>query len=1473
MAETAESVTDATRPQHTTPIVTQAHEFFNPADDPLFVGNNENIGASLVSSKLVNADNFIPWRSSMIRSLGIKAKLGFVQGLFPKPTDDPYKLVRWERCNGVVLSWIINSVSDEIAASLVHSVSCVQAWNNLQNRFGGDNSMREYSIAKEITLLMQGELTVASYFNKLLQLWGDEDSYENDELCTLGETCKSTKCMQDKKQKNRIQKFLMGLNEVHAQVRTQILATRPRLGLDASYSLVIDDEMEKLISKPKVIEASALYSAHTRPNDRQNQGQFSHSYDRNSGQNKSYSAGNYSTNTGSNPTNTRSRRPFCSHCQTSGHVKETCFKLHGFPPGHRLHKENNSQTPRTNNHAANNVTGSNIGSTGGSSVPGTSNDSSSSQMSQVQEQLSKLLSLFNQKDNKEESSFHMAGISCFTTTKVPHDTWILDSGATDHITPHIHLLFDVKLLQIPYEVVMPNGSKAMVTHTGSSTINSHLTITDVLLVPAFQFNLMSVGKLVSNSSYAVKFVDNICHIQDPVRHFTLGTGNYVQGLYQLKSKVQSTSLAAIKPQDTLSLWHCRLGHASIKNIVTNLSKHLPIGACNKTDMCCTICPVAKQTRLKFPISSTHSTHIFELLHGDIWGPYHTTTISGARYFLTLVDDYSRNTWTFLLPNKHAAVTSILQFFQMVKNQFGKTIKTFRTDNGLEFFNNTISQFLITEGCIHQSSCVYTPQQNGVVERKHRHLLEVARALKFNAELPEFFWGDCVLTATYLINRLPSGLLHGKTPFELLYGHSPTYDTLRVFGCLCFASTVSAGRRKFDPRAETCIFVGYPHGQKGYKLFSLKHHNYLVSRDVIFHEDQFPYAEKFQTLPGILASPLLQSSPSAIPAEPDIVLQSPLTVPVSSDSQTADTCIPEATGQSVQQHDTYVRRSTRVPKPSVLLKDFVCSSTSVKYPIEHFVNYTQCSSQHKHYILQNSSVPEPTSFSQANKDPLWQTAMQKELSALQSNNTWTFVPLPHGKNPVGSKWIFRVKRHSDGTIERYKARLVAKGFTQEEGLDYTETFAPVVKMPTVRMVLALAASKEWPLYQLDVDNAFLHGDLNEEVYMSIPPGYFQQEKQMGMVCKLNKSLYGLKQAPRQWFSKLADSLFSYGFIQIPNDHSLFTLSRGTDFIILLVYVDDIVITGTSTSLISAIKTFIHTEFRIKDLGLLKYFLGIEVARSSSGIFINQRKYALDLLTETGLLGCKPNSTPMDIKQQLALSKAPKLEDPTAYRQLVGKLIYLNVTRPDIAFSVHILSQFLASPTDDHLQAAHRVLRYIKMAPAQGLLYPARANLTLEGFCDADWASCPVSRRSTTGYSIKLGPSLISWRTRKQSVVSRSSAESEYRAMAQTCCELVWIVAVLKDLRVSISTPIALYCDNVAAGHIARNPVYHERTKHIEIDCHVVRQHFVNGFISPHFIGSADQPADIFTKPLSADLLRRLTAKLGVSNFLHAKLEGG
>ncbi|CAM8963152.1 unnamed protein product [Rhodiola kirilowii] len=387
-------------------------------------------------------------------------------------------------------------------------------------------------------------------------------------------------------------------------------------------------------------------------------------------------------------------------------------------------------------------------------------------------------------------------------------------------------------------------------------------------------------------------------------------------------------------------------------------------------------------------------------------------------------------------------------------------------------------------------------------------------------------------------------------------------------------------------------------------------------------------------------------------------------------------------------------------------------------------------------------------------------------------------------------------------------------------------------------------------------------------MVTPPGFYMEEKQKGLVCKLQRSIYGLKQASRQWFSRFSDSLIHFGFIQSIEDYSLFTLKRNGEFIILLVYVDDVVITGTCSALIQEIKAFIHEKFKIKDLGNLKYFLGIEVARSKDGIFINQRKYVLDILEDHNYTDSKPAKTPLDIKNSLSLSTASVLSDPTIYRKLVGKLIYLTVTRPDLAFAVHTLSQFMANRTKDHLRAAHRLLRYIKSAPAQGIFFSASSNLYLRGFCDADWASCPLTRRSVTGYCMLLGTSVISWKTRKQIVVSRSSAESEYRSMAAACSEIAWLIRLLADMNVPITNPVPLYCDNQSAIHLARNPVFHERTKHVKIDCHFVRQFVNSQTITPTAIPTAEQPADLFTKALSHDHLLYLSSKLGVSNFLHS-----
>jgi hypothetical protein len=391
-------------------------------------------------------------------------------------------------------------------------------------------------------------------------------------------------------------------------------------------------------------------------------------------------------------------------------------------------------------------------------------------------------------------------------------------------------------------------------------------------------------------------------------------------------------------------------------------------------------------------------------------------------------------------------------------------------------------------------------------------------------------------------------------------------------------------------------------------------------------------------------------------------------------------------------------------------------------------------------------------------------MQSEIDALCENRTWSLVPLPNGKKPIGCRWVFKIKRNSDGSIERYKARLVAKGYTQIEGVDYFDTFAPVAKLVTVRVLLAIAAAKNWPLHQLDVNNAFLHGDLHEDVFMQLPPGFRRKGEQL--VCKLQKSLYGLKQASRNWYSKFSEVLINFGFKHSTADPSLFCLHRESGAVFLLLYVDDIVLTGSDPQLISLVKVLLQKHFKIKDLGKLKYFLGIEVARSKQGLFLTQRQYVLDIISDSGLTASKPVDFPMEQNLKLTHSEGSTLSDPSPYRHLVGRLIYLTVTRPDIAYPVNILSQFMHEPRQPHMDAAIRLLRYLKTTPGQGLSFPSNSDLSLKAYCDSDWASCPTTRRSTSGYCIFLGSSIVSWKTKKQSVVSRSSAKAEYRAMANT-----------------------------------------------------------------------------------------------------------
>ncbi|XP_070660467.1 uncharacterized mitochondrial protein AtMg00810-like [Malus domestica] len=420
------------------------------------------------------------------------------------------------------------------------------------------------------------------------------------------------------------------------------------------------------------------------------------------------------------------------------------------------------------------------------------------------------------------------------------------------------------------------------------------------------------------------------------------------------------------------------------------------------------------------------------------------------------------------------------------------------------------------------------------------------------------------------------------------------------------------------------------------------------------------------------------------------------------------------------------------------------------------------------------------------------------------------------------------------------------------------------MNTIRVLLSVTVNCGWLLYQMDVKNVFLHGELQEEVYMQIPPSYSPAKD--GMVCKLYKAIYGLKQSPRSWYAKFSSVLERECFLRSNADSSLFVLNGTRGKLVVLIYVDDLIITGDNAYEIGALKASLHQTFAIKDLGKLKYFLGIEMATSQRGLFLNQRKYVMDLLEEAKFTDCKPVVTPIDNKLKLT-TDGEALNNVTYYQRLVGNLIYLTITCLDITFAVSLVSQFMHAPIVEHLNIVKRILHYLKRSIDRGILMRNNHATKIHAYTDVDWAGSAIDRKSTIGYCTFVVGNIVTWKSKKQQVIARSSAEAEYRAMAATACELIWLKSFLFDLRFLSTTPMSLMCDNQAAMHIAANPVFHERTKHIEVDCHFIRAQVQSQLIQTVFTRSYDHLADMFTKALSSAHFQHLLGKLGLTILLN------
>ncbi|GMI99394.1 hypothetical protein HRI_003608700 [Hibiscus trionum] len=1205
-------------------------------DDPsseFYIHPNEN-PALVLTSSLLTGSNYHGWARSMKMSLISKNKISFVDGSIKEPRKDEENYRAWVKCNNLVLSWLQRALSPEIAQSVIWIDNASELWVDLFDRFNQGDVVRISDLLQEFYSLQQGSLSVTTYHTQLKVLW---DEISN--LRPLGPCdCNAVKY----RKQDFILRFLRGLNESFSVQKSQILMMKPMPAINQIFAFIIQHE-RTLGSVIPLCDSNVLMA-----------GRFSGPV---SGKNADYRV----DNNWRKPPSNFNKKPVCSHCGIVGHTVDKCYRKHGFPPGYKTRNQS-SKVNQVHSESLPNADSQFLGFTkeqydglvnllqeraSGSTFL------HSSVESQQPSQVNALTSVFHSGPVTvpEDSGIILSSFSdgdCFNSNVVSNGSvvsWIVDSGATDHIINNINFFKN-------YE-------------------------TDV-------------------KSWR-----------------TIGIAKQSHGLYQLDMSVCSfsNSVACIV---SLELWHARLGHPSSQRMkfFATLDSTIPSGSLYD----CEVCHLAKQKRLPFPISTTSVENVFDLVHMDIWGPFPVKSLYDHSYFLSVIDDKSRYLWVFPMKDKSEVRNLIVQFYTLVEVQFGKKIKTLRTDNGKEFEMNQFFKDKEIQKDSDKASSAVTKTTASLV--------------------PE------------------SIQVHVTNP---------------------------------NQTSES------------------------ISHDNPCHTSAHPTSVDFPQ------SSVLSSRPS---------------------------------------------RNRQLPQR---FKDYNVDLPQVRstpHSISQVVSYHNISSAHDSYINNAVILSEPKTYNQAIKHACWTKAMEEEIKALELNETWELVPLPPGKSTIGCKWVFKTKLKSDGTLERYKARLVAKGYTQQSGIDFLETFSPVAKINTIRALMAVSAAKNWNLHQLDINNAFLHGFLQEEVYMDLPQGF--QSSNSNLVCKLKKSLYGLKQASRKWNERLTSTLLSLHFKQASSDTSLFVKGTGPNFIALAVYVDDIIVASPSLSEISAIKTILHDTFKIKDLGNLKFFLGLEVARSSAGINLCQRKYTLDLLQDTGFLGSKPAKTPIVKTVKLSKTEGNPLVDITEYRRLIGRLVYLTNTRPDIAYPVQQLSQFLACPTDVHLTAAHRVLRYLKGSPGQGLFFPASNKLSLSAFSDSDWASCPDSRRSITGFCVFLGDALISWKSKKQQTVSRSSTEAEYRALAAITCELQWFNYLFSDLQIDISSA-NLYCDNHSAIRLAENPVQHERTKHIEIDCHLIREKIQKGIIKLLPVSSHQQLADCFTKALPTTDFIKSIGKLGIQNL--------
>lgn len=902
-------------------------------------------------------------------------------------------------------------------------------------------------------------------------------------------------------------------------------------------------------------------------------------------------------------------------------------------------------------------------------------------------------------------------------------------------------------------------------------------------------------------------------------------------------------------------WHLRLAHLNIKTLrryllrlykekfpQENISFKIPQDQIIQIIQC-ENCIQAKATeKIKKVINKTTYTYLDKVVT-DICGPIKPISFDKKKYIITFLDKGTKSLKIYSIRNKSEALDKFKEYKAEVENNKDNiTIKEVFSDNAKEYRHN-LASFCKKKGIIYNFSPPYTKEPNGAAERINRTILNKIRTIIFTSNIPRFLWPEAANAIEYIYNRTPHSSIGFKCPLELKENRILTLeelDSIKIFGSIIYYKN-KLPRDKLDIRAYKGVIIGY--SDNSYKIWDYKKRKIIISRDVIIHENTF--FNNYSTIN--IEEEVINNDKNSSLTEPELDIATKLVV--------------------------------HIPKK----------------PIDYYKDFQEIPSI---IALLNENHIEPSSYYKAlesiDKDK-WNSSMKIEVEELLAQKVWSIKDLPNNRKPIKGRWVYKIKTNSDNSNIRYKSRWVVQGYNQIQGLDYTETFATTSRPETIKLLLIIAVANNYKILQYDVKNAFVHSEIDEEIY-TIPPIGFKddilkslettitkelykeyKENKKELVLKLNKALYGLKQSPRLWYNFLSMHLNKLGFKPIPYDEGVFI--NNIYKIAIICHVDDQVFIGPNESDIKNIINLLTKDIKMQSLGEIKDFLGMNITidRENKGLYINQIKYINNKIKEYNKQDIGTSEVPSIAGSKLQKATInPSKEDILQFQKEIGSLLYPSIkTRPDLAYAVNCVSRFSSKPDNSHFKALDLIWKYLNKYKDLGLYYncnfqPNSLNNIIRGYSDSDWASDITDRKSISGYCFFLYNNLISWNTTKQKSVALSTCEAEYMALKETAKESLSLNSLYRYINKNLSltynrTIPPILTDNEAAKQLAENSSFYKRSKHIDISYHFIRDEIKEGKINLYSIRSKDNIADFFTKGLNPLDYKRLREFLSLYNY--------